>query len=124
MGVGTPENILNGIERGIDMFDCVLPTRNARNGQIFTTNGKINIKNAKHRLSDDVIDSEIESYASKNFSLGYMHHLFKANEILGMQLATIHNIAFYLWLAKTAREKILNSEYRSWKDNFLLNLNN
>lgn len=123
MGVGTPENILNGIERGIDMFDCVMPTRNARNGQLFTTNGKLNLRNAQYKLSDDIIDVNIESYASKNFSLGYMHHLFRTNEILGLQLATMHNIAFYIWLAKTAREKILNNEYRSWKDNFLLNLN-
>ena len=119
MGVGTPENILECIERGIDMFDCVLPTRNARNGQLFTTNGKINIKNAKYKLSDNIIDPEIDSYPSRNFSLGYLRHLFMADEILGLQLASIHNIAFYLWLVKNAREHILNSDYELWKGEFL-----
>ncbi len=121
MGVGTPENILEGIERGIDMFDCVMPTRNARNGQLFTTKGKINIKNAKFKLSDDVIDENITSYASNNFSLGYLRHLFQAKEIFALQLASEHNIAFYLWLVRTAREKILNNEFRQWKNDFLNN---
>lgn len=119
MGVGTPENILESIERGIDMFDCVLPSRNARNGQLFTSKGKINIRNSKYRLSDDVIDNEVESYASNEFSLGYLRHLFIANEILGLSLATLHNIAFFQWLMRTAREKILSDEYRLWKINFL-----
>jgi queuine tRNA-ribosyltransferase len=119
MGVGTPDNILECIERGIDMFDCVLPTRNARNGQLFTSKGKINIRNAKYKLSDSVIDSEIDSYPSRNFSLGYLRHLFMADEILGLQLASIHNIAFYLWLVKNAREHILNSDYELWKSQFL-----
>jgi queuine tRNA-ribosyltransferase len=119
MGVGTPENILECIERGIDMFDCVLPTRNARNGQLFTTNGKINIRNAKFKLSDRMIDPEIDSYPSRNFSLGYLRHLFMADEILGLQLASIHNIAFYLWLVKNAREHILNSDSELWKGEFL-----
>lgn len=121
MGVGMPENILESIERGIDMFDCVIPTRNARNGQLFTTRGKINMKNAVHKLSDDVIDENIDSYASKNFSMGYIRHLFIANELLALQLATEHNIAFFLWLVKTAREKILNGEFRHWKNEFLGN---
>jgi queuine tRNA-ribosyltransferase len=119
MGVGTPENILECIERGIDMFDCVLPTRNARNGQLFTTYGKINIRNAKFKLSESIIDSEIDSYPSRNFSLGYLRHLFMADEILGLQLASIHNLAFYLWLVKNAREHILNSDYELWKGEFL-----
>ncbi|MGE5480983.1 MAG: tRNA guanosine(34) transglycosylase Tgt [Chloroflexota bacterium] len=119
MGVGTPENILEGIERGIDMFDCVMPTRNARNGQLFTTRGKINIKNAKYKLSDEPIDEAIDCYASRNFSLGYLRHLITSGEILGLELASQHNVAFYLWLARTAREKILEGSFRQWKLEFL-----
>jgi queuine tRNA-ribosyltransferase len=119
MGVGTPQNILECIERGIDMFDCVLPTRNARNGQLFTTKGKINIKNAKFAYSDEPIDEMTGSYASTNYSLAYLRHLFKAGEILGLQIATHHNLAFYKWLVDTAREKILSGEYRQWKNEFL-----
>jgi queuine tRNA-ribosyltransferase len=115
MGVGTPENILEAIELGIDMFDCVLPTRNARNGQLFTSRGKINIKNAKYKLSNDCIDENIKCYASNNFSLGYMRHLYIAGEILALQLGSQHNLAFYKWLVTTAREKILTDEYRHWK---------
>jgi queuine tRNA-ribosyltransferase len=115
MGVGTPENILESIDRGVDMFDCVMPTRNARNGQLFTTHGKINIRNAKYKLSDDCIDDGISSYASNNYSLGYMRHLFIANEILGLQIASMHNIAFYLWLTATAREKIIDGTFIQWK---------
>ncbi len=123
MGVGTPENILEGIERGIDMFDCVMPTRNARNAQLFTTRGKINIKNAKYKLSDDVIDENIDSYASNNFSLGYLRHLFVANEILALQLASMHNIAFYLWLVKNAREHIAAGDFVQWKKEMLEKFN-
>ncbi len=123
MGVGTPENILEGIERGIDMFDCVMPTRNARNGQLFTTHGKINIKNAKYKLSDEVIDKNIDSYASNNFSLGYLRHLFVANEILALQLASMHNIAFYLWLVKSAREHIAAGDFVQWKKDMLEKFN-
>ncbi|MCX6154700.1 MAG: tRNA guanosine(34) transglycosylase Tgt [Candidatus Kapabacteria bacterium] len=124
MGVGTPENILNAIELGIDMFDCVLPTRNARNGQLFTSNGKINIKNAKYKFSEKSIDETIESYASSNFSLAYLRHLFISDEILGSIIASQHNIAFYLWLVRTAREKILSGDFRQWKDSLLYKLNN
>ncbi len=124
MGVGTPENILEAIERGIDMFDCVLPTRNARNGQLFTTKGKINIRNAKYKYSDEPIDEEIDSYASRNFSLAYLRHLFINGEILGLQLATMHNLAFYKWLTKTAREKIISQDFRQWKSEILLSLHN
>jgi queuine tRNA-ribosyltransferase len=123
MGVGTPQNILEAIDLGIDMFDCVLPTRNARNGQLFTTNGKINIRNAKYKFAHEPIDENINCYASRNFSLGYMRHLFISNEILGLQLATQHNIAFYKWLTKTAREKILNNEFHTWKENLLKKMN-
>jgi queuine tRNA-ribosyltransferase len=119
MGVGTPVDILECIERGIDMFDCVMPTRNARNGQLFTSRGKINIKNAKYKLSNEQIDPNVDSYASQNFSLGYLRHLFVADEILGLQLASLHNIAFYLWLARTAREKILSGDFKEWKKEFI-----
>lgn len=124
MGVGTPQNLLECIERGIDMFDCVMPTRNARNGQLFTTRGKINIKNAKYKLTDEPIDTEIDSYASRNFSLGYLRHLFISDEILGMQLASLHNISFYLWLTRTAREHIVEGTFKSWKNEFLYKYQN
>jgi len=117
MGVGTPENILEAIERGVDMFDCVLPTRNARNGQLFTTKGKINIRNQQYKYSDEPIDpafADVEDY-----TLGYLRHLFIAKEILGLILATRQNIRFYLWLVRTAREKILAGEFRQWKEEFL-----
>jgi queuine tRNA-ribosyltransferase len=121
MGVGTPSNILNCIELGIDMFDCVLPTRNARNGQIFTTRGKINIRNAKYRFSKEPIDPGLDNEISKEFSLGYLRHLFIAEEILGLTLATYQNLAFYKWLVSTAREKILSDDFRQWKNKLILN---
>lgn len=119
MGVGTPENLLNSIELGIDMFDCVLPTRNARNGQLFTSKGKINIRNSQYRFDKDPIDENLVNGVSDYYCLSYLRHLFIAGEILGLMIATFHNIAFYQWLMKTAREKILQDEYRLWKDNFL-----
>lgn len=115
MGVGTPMNILNSIERGIDMFDCVMPTRNARNGQIFTTRGRLNLRNAKHKLSDEPIDPGLDNNTSTRYSLGYLHHLVKTEEILGMQIASRQNLSFYLWLVKTAREKINSGQFRRWK---------
>ncbi|MGB9771887.1 MAG: tRNA guanosine(34) transglycosylase Tgt [Candidatus Kapaibacteriota bacterium] len=121
MGVGTPENILESIERGIDMFDCVLPTRNGRNGQIFTTRGKINIRNAKYKFSKEPIDPGLDNDISQNFTLGYLRHLFIAEEILGLQIATYQNLAFYKWLVTTAREKIFSGEFRYWKNNLILN---
>ena len=124
MGVGTPENILECIDRGIDMFDCVLPTRNARNGQLFTTRGKINIRNNKYKFCDEAIDSNLPFSFSKNYSLAYLRHLFISGEILGLILSTVQNIGFYLWLVRTAREKILQGTYRQWKDGFLQLYNN
>lgn len=123
MGVGTPENILQSIEMGIDMFDCVMPTRNARNGQLFTTNGKINIRNAKYKFEEKPLDENLDSYASNNFSLAYLRHLFISDEILGLQLASLHNIAFYLNLVKEARKHILNGDFELWKKNYLENYN-
>ncbi len=119
MGVGTPQNILECIERGVDMFDCVMPTRNARNAQLFTTKGRINLRNAKHRFDETPIDAGLENYASANFSRAYLRHLFIANEILALQLASQHNIAFYLWLARTARQHIFAGTYTTWKRDFL-----
>jgi queuine tRNA-ribosyltransferase len=119
MGVGTPQNILECIERGVDMFDCVMPTRNARNAQLFTTKGRINLRNAKHRFDETPIDAGLENYASANFTRAYLRHLFIADEILALQLASQHNIAFYLWLARTARQHILQGTFSSWKREFL-----
>lgn len=119
MGVGMPEDILEAISMGIDMFDCVIPTRNARNAQLFTTRGKINIRNAKYKFSKELIDENIKSYASQNFSLGYLRHLLISDEILGLQIASLHNVAFYLWLVKTAREKIIDGNFQSWKNELL-----
>jgi queuine tRNA-ribosyltransferase len=115
MGVGTPLDILEGIERGIDMFDCVMPTRNARNGTVFTFQGKITIKAAKFKNDLKPIDSTCNCYCCQNFSRGYIRHLFNVNEILGMHLASLHNLHFYLDLVKTARLQILNNNFIDWK---------
>lgn len=116
MGVGTPANILEGIERGVDMFDCVMPTRNGRNGMLFTRNGIINIKNK--RWADDFSPIEIESncFVDTLYTKAYLRHLFVSKELLGMQIASIHNLAFYLWLVKTAREHILLGDFKTWKN--------
>ena len=119
MGVGTPENLLESIERGIDMFDCVMPTRNGRNGTIFTRNGRVNIKNAKWKTDDQPLDGDFDSYTNKNYSKGYLRHLFQVDEILGLQLASIHNLSFYLWLVKEARKNILSDTFASWKKQML-----
>ncbi|MCS7177072.1 MAG: tRNA guanosine(34) transglycosylase Tgt [Candidatus Kapabacteria bacterium] len=119
MGVGTPENILTAIEYGVDLFDCVLPTRNARNGQLFTTRGKINIRNARWRLSDEPIDPGLDSPVSRTVTLGYLRHLFLAREITALILATEQNLAFYHWLLGTARQKIRDGSFRHWKRCFL-----
>lgn len=116
MGVGTPWNILECIHLGIDMFDCVMPTRNGRNGMLFTTKGIINIKNKKWATDFSVIDDQLTNEISTYYSKAYMRHLFVANEILGLQLASIHNLAFYLWLVKEARKHILENTFVSWKN--------
>jgi queuine tRNA-ribosyltransferase len=115
MGVGTPENILEAIERGIDMFDCVLPTRNGRNAVLFTRNGKLNMRNAAHVDDFKPPDEECRCYCCSNFTRAYLRHLFKAQEIMALQLASIHNLSFYLWLVRSAREAILNDEFARWK---------
>lgn len=116
MGVGTPENILECIALGIDMFDCVMPTRNARNGMLFTTNGIINIRNEKWKDDLSPIDAELGGYASTFYSKAYLRHLVINKEILGAQIATIHNLTFYLWLVRSARERILAGDFREWKE--------
>ncbi len=115
MGVGLPVDILDAIERGVDMFDCVIPTRNARHGIVFTTSGKLTIKAGKFKQDKDPIDKECSCYTCQNFSRAYIRHLFNANEILGMRLASLHNIHFYMWLTATAREKIVGGGYLEWK---------
>jgi len=114
MGVGTPENILRCIALGIDMFDCVMPTRNARNGTIYTTKGRVNIKNAQYRYANEPLDDGLPNNASQNTSLAYLRHLFHAQEILGLMLATMQNLALYIWLAETARTKILDGSFSTW----------
>ena len=115
MGVGTPINILENIALGIDMFDCVMPTRNARNGMLFTAHGTINIKNKKWEDDFSPIDEMGITFVDTEYSKAYLRHLFAANEYLGKQIATIHNLGFYLWLVRTAREKIINGEFEAWK---------
>lgn len=118
MGVGTPEDLVENIERGVDMFDCVMPTRNARNGTLFTSFGKINIKSAKFIHDDSPIDSECGCYTCQNFSKGYLNHLYKAKELTFFRLASLHNLHYYLNLTKEAREAILKGEFAKFKLNF------
>jgi len=115
MGVGTPINILENIALGVDMFDCVMPTRNARNGMLFTAHGTINIKNKKWEDDFSPVDEMGITFVDTEYSKAYLRHLFAANEYLGKQIATIHNLGFYLWLVRTAREKIISGEFGSWK---------
>ena len=119
MGVGTPANILEAIERGVDMFDCVMPTRNGRNGLLFTAHGTINIKNKKLETCFDPIDPESSAECDRTYSLAYLHHLIRAEEILGLQICSIHNLAFYLWLVRTARQHIIAGDYTAWKSSIL-----
>lgn len=115
MGVGTPENLLENIALGIDMFDCVMPSRNARNGMLFTTQGVINIKNKKWENDFTCIDPGLDIFIQKYYTKAYLRHLIQNNEILGAQIATIQNISFYLWLMREARKEILNGTFTEWK---------
>ena len=115
MGVGTPINILEAIERGVDMFDCVMPTRNGRNAQIFTKHGTINLRNQKWDFDFSPLDPEGASYVDTMYTKAYVHHLFKAQEILALQIASIHNLAFYLWLVGEARQHIVAGDFSVWK---------
>jgi queuine tRNA-ribosyltransferase len=116
MGVGTPANILEGIALGVDMFDCVMPTRNARNGMLFTSEGIINIRNEKWKADFSPIDPHINSYVSSFYSKAYLRHLVIAKEILAAQIASIHNLSFYLWLVTQAREHIIAGDFAVWKN--------
>jgi len=118
MGVGTPENILESIDRGVDMFDCVMPSRNGRNGMLFTANGKINIRNKKWENDHSPVDENGTSFVD-SYSKAYLRHLIISNEMLGAQIATQHNLAFYLWLVKTARQKIIEGSFSSWKNEMI-----
>lgn len=124
MGVGTPANILECIGLGIDMFDCVMPTRNARNGQIFTSEGIVNLRNKKWASDFSPLDPNGTSYVDSKYSKAYLRHLIHSNEYLGKQIASIHNLAFYLWLVKEARAHIIAGDFRSWKDQMVPKLEN
>ena len=122
MGVGTPENILESIALGIDMFDCVMPTRNARHGLIYTSDGIINIKNEKWKNDFSVLDENGQSYVDHQYSKAYVRHLFSANEILGGMITSLHNLAFYLWLVKEARTHIFAGDFTNWKNTMIKKL--
>lgn len=115
MGVGTPVNILEAIDRGVDMMDCVMPTRNGRNGMLFTANGTMNMRNLKWANDFSPIDENGASYVDRVYSKAYLRHLFIAQELLAMQIASIHNLAFYLWLMREARKHIIAGDFKSWK---------
>lgn len=115
MGVGTPANILEAIDRGVDMMDCVMPTRNGRNGMLFTSNGIMNMRNKKWADDFSPIQEDGPSYVDRIYSKAYLRHLFIAQEILAMQIASIHNLAFYLWLVKEARSHIIAGDFKTWK---------
>jgi len=118
MGVGTPEDIIEAIDRGVDMFDCVMPTRNARNGYLFTSFGTLRIKNAKYKLDENPIDERCNCYTCRNFSRAYLNHLFKAKELTYFRLASIHNLHYYLNLVKKAREAIIKGKFKEFKKEF------
>jgi len=118
MGVGRPENILEAIALGVDMFDCVMPTRNARNAYLFTSRGIVSMRNAAYKDDFVPLDSNCGCYTCKNFTRAYLRHLFNAKEVLALELATIHNLTFYLDLVREARKRILNGSFVEWKNNF------
>jgi queuine tRNA-ribosyltransferase len=124
MGVGTPINLLENISLGVDMFDCVMPTRNARNGMLFTSKGKMNIKNEKWKRDFSAIDSDNHSYVDTYYSKAYLRHLFTVKESVGRQIATIHNLAFYMWLVREARKHIISGDFLSWKNKMVKQMNN
>jgi len=123
MGVGTPINILENIALGVDMFDCVMPTRNARNGMLFTAHGSINIKNRKWADDFSPIDEMGHTYVDLQYSKAYLRHLFAANEFLGKQIATIHNLGFYIWLVREARRRIIAGDFATWKQMMVNQMN-
>lgn len=127
MGVGRPENILEAIERGVDMFDCVMPTRNARNATLFTSRGVLTMRNACYKNDFTPVDDSCGCYTCRTYTRAYLRHLFIAKEILALELASIHNLHFYLWLVKQARERILDGSFLEWKNRMVnvlsLNIN-
>ena len=123
MGVGTPANLLENIALGIDMFDCVMPTRNGRNGMLFTSEGVINIKNKKWEYDYSILDDNGTTWVDKTYSKSYLRHLFTVNEMLGRQIASIHNLGFYLWLTREARKHILLGDFAVWKDKMVKQMN-
>ena len=122
MGVGTPANILEAIDRGVDMMDCVMPTRNGRNGMLFTKNGIMNMKNKKWADDFSPIEEDGASYVDRVYSKAYLRHLFVSQEILAMQIASIHNLALYLWLVGEARKHILAGDFKAWKEEMVINV--
>ena len=124
MGVGTPVNLLENIALGVDMFDCVMPTRNARHGLLYTSEGTMNIKNTKWKDDFSAIDADAPNPTSRFYTKAYLRHLFNAKELLGQQIASIHNLAFYLWLVGQAREHILAGDFLAWKTTMVAKLNN
>ena len=122
MGVGTPENILECIALGIDMFDCVMPTRNARHGHLFTSKGILNMKNAKWKADYSVIDEDSSCSTSRFYTKAYLRHLFQSKELLAGQIASLHNLSFYLWLVREARKHILDGDFYDWKNQMIPNL--
>ena len=123
MGVGTPVNLLENIALGVDMFDCVMPTRNARNGMLFTSEGTINLKNKKWKEDFSELDKNGTSFVDNTYSKAYVHHLFKSNEILAKQIASLHNIRFYLWLMEQTRLHLKNGTFTDWKNKMVKKLN-
>ncbi len=115
MGVGTPADLLDGIERGVDMFDCIMPTRDGRNGRLFTKDGILNMRNARWKDDFSPIEENGASVVDTLYSKAYLRHLLNANELLGLQIASVHNLAFYLWLVKEARKHIINGTFSTWK---------
>ena len=124
MGVGTPSNLLECIALGIDMFDCVMPSRNARNGMLFTSKGTINIKNEKWKDNFEAIDLDNHCFVDLTYSKAYLRHLFTIKEALGRQIATIHNLAFYIWLVRESRKQIINGDFLKWKTKMISSMNN
>ena len=122
MGVGTPADLLEAIERGVDMFDCIMPTRNGRNGQIFTKNGIMNMRNVRWKDDFSPIEEDGASVVDTLYSRAYLRHLINANEILGLQIASIHNLAFYMWLVKEARKHIIAGTFSTWKPGMMENV--
>lgn len=122
MGVGTPANILEAIDRGVDMMDCVMPTRNGRNGMLFTKNGIMNMKNKKWADDFSPIEEDGASFVDRAYSKAYLRHLFVSQELLAMQIASIHNLAFYLWLVGEARKHIITGDFKAWKEEMVINV--